>query len=357
MSIPSTILQRTLVAIPTLLIISMLGFTLMRFQFSIGPVLLPIGPNAQWVTVIEKQTFKNPIDPLASLKYNPQISKAALEAEEKRLGLDQPLWIQYTRWLSHLLQFQDGFFKPDLGKTHEGEDVAWILATRAGNSLMLNVLSMMLTWLIALPLGIFAALRWRSHLDRALTAFSAIGMAMPSFVMALLLAVFAVKTGWFPLGGLRSEGYAQFPWWQQLLDVLWHLALPTFILTVLSIASLQRQMRGNLLDVLQAEYVRAARARGLPENVVIYKHAVRTAINPLVTLLGFELAGLLSGSVLVEIVLGYPGLGVLIYSAVQKADTNLVMASLLMSSVMLVFGNLMADILLTLVDPRIELEN
>jgi peptide/nickel transport system permease protein len=180
-------------------------------------------------------------------------------------------------------------------------------------------------------------------------------MAMPSFVVALLMAVFAVKTGLFPLGGITSDNFDSLDPLSKVIDLARHLALPVIVVTIGGIAGLQRQMRGNLLDVLGAEYVRTARAKGLPENKVIYKHAVRTAINPLVTLLGYEFSALLSGTILIETVLGFPGLGALTYKAVQETDTNLVMASLVMSSIMLVLGNLLADILLKVVDPRIEL--
>jgi peptide/nickel transport system permease protein len=170
-----------------------------------------------------------------------------------------------------------------------------------------------------------------------------------------LLAVFAVQTGWFPLGGLTSDHFETLPPLAKLADVAWHLSLPVLVLTVGGIASLSRQMRGNLLEVLGAEYVRMARAKGVAETWVVYKHALRNAINPLITMLGYEFAGLLGGSVLVETVLGYPGLGALTYQAVMQTDTNLVMASLLVSASMLVLGNFLADWLLSLVDPRVEL--
>jgi peptide/nickel transport system permease protein len=226
---------------------------------------------------------------------------------------------------------------------------------RAGNTLLLNVVTLLVSWGIALPLGILAAIRWRSLADRGLTVMSTVGMAVPGFVLALLMALFAAWTGWFPLGGLTSNQFPELSWPEQVWDIARHLALPVFVLSIGSIAELQRQMRGNFLEVLDAEYVRTARAKGLPEFVVLYKHALRNALNPLITLLGYELAGLLSGALLVEIVLGYPGLGYLMYQAVLQGDTNLVMASLLMSAILLVVGNLMADILLKVVDPRIEL--
>jgi peptide/nickel transport system permease protein len=361
--IPLYILKRLLISIPTILIVSMLGFLLMRFDFTLGPIEIPVGGD-QVIQVMEKVRIKNPIDPLANLKGNPAITEAAYQHEKERLGLDKPLYEQYWLWLSHVLQFHpekllegkpQEFFTPDLGKTFKGEDVAGLLISRAGNTLLLNIVSLALTWLIAIPVGVYAALRWRSVLDRLMAVFSAVGMAFPGFVLALLLAIWAVKTGIFPLGGIVSDNFSSMSPLEQVGDILRHIAIPVMVITFGGIAGLQRQMRGNLLDVLGAEYVRTARAKGLPENVVIYKHAIRTAINPLVTMLGFEFAALLGGSILLETVLGFPGIGLLTYQAVQQTDTNLVMATLVMSAVMLVIGNLLADILLKIVDPRIEL--
>lgn len=362
MPIALYVLKRILLAVPTILAVSIIGFLLMRFHFTVGPWDIPLGKHT--VHVLDKTEIKNPIDPLAQLRNNPQISPQALQKEEERIGINKPMLQQYGLWLGHVLRFDTSalkqgrlwaFYQPDLGKTFTGDDVAELLLSRAGNTLLLNLSSLAITWLVALPLGIYAAVRWRSVFDRLLTLFSAVGMAMPSFVLALLLAVFAVKSGWLPLGGLRSHNYEEMSVLGQGWDILRHLALPVFVLSFGGVASLQRQMRGNLLDVLQAEYVRTARAKGLPENVVLYKHAVRTAINPLITMMGYEIAALLSGTVLIETVLGYPGLGALTYQAAIQGDTNLVMASLVMSAMMLVLGNLVADIVLKAVDPRVEL--
>ena len=348
MSIPAYIIKRVLLAIPTILIISVIGFTLMRFDFTIP------------FTTIE---VKNPIDPLAYMRNNPAIRQDAIEKEEKRLGLDKPMTVQYGIWFKQVFQFHPealahgnpgGFFTPDLGKTNTNDDVALLIKERAGNTLLLNLCVLIVTWLIAIPLGVYAALRWRSTLDRMLTAFASIGMSFPSFVLALLLAMFAVKTGLLPLGGITSPNHDTMTLFQKVGDIGYHLILPGIVMTVGGLAGLQRQMRGNLLDVLESEYIRTARAKGLPENTVIYKHAVRTAINPLVTMMGYEVSALLSGSVLVETVLGFPGLGQLMYKAAIETDVNLVMASLMMSAILLVLGNLITDILLKLVDPRIE---
>ncbi len=349
------ICKRLLWALPTLLAVSIIGFTLMRYDVDLGVWPVPALKNGGVVIEQTHIHFKNPIDPLAELKNNPQITPAVYESEKKRLGLDRPFHEQYLRWLSHLFEVNDGVWQPNMGKSFSGEDVFTQLKIRAGNTLLLNCIVILLTWLIALPLGVFGALRWRSTTDRLLTLLASVGMAAPSFVVALVLAVVCVKFRLLPVGGLTSINHGLLPWWQQIGDVAAHLVLPVVVLMIGGLASLQRQMRGNLLDVLQAEYVRMARAKGLPEHKVVYKHAVRTAINPLVTLLGYELAALLSGSLLVEMILNYPGLGQYTYQAVLQTDTNVVMASLVLSATLLVAGNVMADLLLTVVDPRISL--
>lgn len=335
------ITRRVLLAIPTLLAVTVIGFVLMRFHIDVGPLRLGS------VTVLPRIAFKQPIDPLAELRQNPQISAEALAKEERRLGLNQPLWKQYGLWLSHAL-------RGDLGTSASGEPVLWLLANKAGNTLLLNVITLLVTWLVALPVGVWAAVHARTLFDRGLTLLSSVGMALPSFVLALLLGVWAIQTGWLPFGGLTSAHFSQLSPLGKVLDVAAHLVLPVTVLSIGGMASLQRQMRGNLLEVLGAEYVKMAHAKGLPHPVVLYKHAVRNAINPLTTLLGYEFAALLSGAILVETVLGYPGLGYLTYQAALQADVNVVMATLVLSSALLVAGNLFADLLLHWVDPRIE---
>jgi peptide/nickel transport system permease protein len=329
----------------------------MRFDFTIGPVVWPSMGSGQPVVLLEATRLKNPIDPLANLRTNPQISAQALKKETERLGLDKPFLTQYGLWLTNLLHVdlsQFPFWQPDLGKTFDGQSVVRVLFRRTGNTLLLNVVTLLVVWLIALPLGIYAAVHHNRWPDKWLTFLSTIGMTIPSFVLALFLAVVAVKTGWFPVGGLTSDGFDLMPWYGKVGDLAAHLALPVLALTVGSLAGIQRQVRSNLLDVLGAEYTRTARAKGLPEHKVLYKHALRVAINPLITLLGFEFAGLLGGALLVETVLGYPGVGFLSYQAIQMADSNLVMVILVLSAFMLVLGNLLADMLLMLSDPRIR---
>lgn len=314
------VIKRILQTIPLLFLVSVISFFLIRLA---------------------------PVDPLAELKLNPSITQETLNYETERLGLDKPVIVQYGLWLK-------SFVKGDLGYCTTGERVSDKLLERIPNTLLLTGFVILFTWLVGIPLGIVAALHWRRPIDRLLTILSSIGMAIPSFFFALLLLIFAVKTGWFPTGGLTSYNFSEMTRFQKIVDILHHLVLPVIVLFTISLSGLQRQMRGNLLDVLESDYVKFARAKGLSETKVIYKHALRNALNPMVTLLGFEFASLLSGAALTEYVFQYPGLGRLILEAVMKSDINLVMASLMIGTIMLVVGNLLADILLKLVDPRVE---
>lgn len=315
------IIKRLLQTIPLLVIVSLISFFIIRLS---------------------------PVDPLAEIKLNPSISQETLNAEIQRLGLDKPIIVQYFKW-------GKSFLKGDLGVSVTGEKVTDRLMERIPNTLLLTTVVLLLTWLVGIPLGIVAALNWKKPIDRILTILSSIGMAIPSFFFALLLLIFAVKTGWFPTGGLTSFNFSTLGISGKIIDIIWHLVLPVTVLFTLSLSGLQRQMRGNLLDVLGSDYVKFARAKGLSETRVIYKHALRNAINPMITLLGFEFSSLLSGAALTEFVFQYPGLGRLILEAVLKSDINLVMASLMMGTIMLILGNLIADILLKVVDPRVRI--
>lgn len=320
MDILRFILKRILQTIPLLILVSLISFFIIRLS---------------------------PVDPLAELRLNPSISQETLEKEKIRLGLDKPIIVQYGLWAK-------SFVKGDLGVTSNGEQVSVKLKERIPNTLLLTVIVIFLSWIVGIPLGILAAINWKSSFDRILTVLTSIGMAIPSFFFAVLLLLFAVKTGWFPIGGLTSSNFSAMNFGNKFLDVTKHLILPVTVLFTISLAGLQRQMRGNLLDVLDSDYVKFARAKGVSEYSVICKHALRNAVNPLITLLGFEFAGLLSGAALTEYVFQYPGLGRLILEAVLKSDINLVMASLMIGAVMLILGNLLSDILLIITDPRIR---
>lgn len=314
------ILKRILQVIPLLILVSLISFFIIRLS---------------------------PVDPLAELRLNPSISQETLSKEMKRLKLDKPIYIQYASWAK-------SFVQGDLGYTSAGEKVSTKLKERIPNTLLLTSIVIFMTWIVGIPLGILAAIKKETAFDRILTVISSVGMAIPSFFFAILMLIFAVKTGWFPVGGLTSYDFNEMSFCGKIMDLSKHLALPVIVLFTISLSGLQRQMRANMLEVLDSDYVKFARAKGLSESKVIFKHALRNAINPMITLLGFEFAGLLSGAALTEYVFQFPGLGRLILEAVMKSDINLVMASLMMGTIMLILGNLIADILLMIADPRIR---
>ena len=312
-------LKRILQTIPLLIIVSLISFFIIRLS---------------------------PVDPLAELRLNPSISQETLDKEIKRLNLDKPVAVQYLSWAK-------SFIKGDLGYTSAGEKVSVKLKERIPNTLLLTFVVIFMTWSVGVPLGILSAIHKGSVFDRFLTFIASIGMAIPSFFFAILMLIFAVKTGWFPVGGLTSYNFDDMSFWGKFVDISKHLILPSLVLFTISLSGLQRQMRANMLEVLDSDYVKFARAKGVSEFKVIFKHALRNAVNPLITLLGFEFAGLLSGAALTEYVFQYPGLGRLILEAVMKSDINLVMASLMMGTIMLIAGNLLADLLLMVTDPRL----
>ena len=225
-------------------------------------------------------------------------------------------------------------------------------------TLELAFASLTVTWAIALPLGIVGAVHQNRWLDRLLRVLSYVGQGMPSFMTALLMLILAQNLSpILPVGDRISIIHNDLSPFGKLLDLGWHMILPTLALSITSFAGLQRITRGQLLDVLRQDYIRTARAKGLPDNRVIYVHALRNAINPLITILGFEFASLLSGAFITEFFFNWPGLGRLILEAVRSQDLYLVVASLMMGAVMLIVGNLLADLLLKFADPRIKLTN
>lgn len=290
----------------------------------------------------------SPGDFLAEIRLNPVVSGETVDAMRRNFGLDQPLFIQYAKWLWRLLHLDFGF------SFAYHVPVTWLIGSRLVNTLILNIAALVIAWLLAIPIGIHAATRQYSVSDNALSLTAYLGISTPSFFSGLLLLFVAFKTGWLPIGGMTSLDYDILPWYGKILDVGRHLIIPASVLGFGAAAGLMRQMRGNLLEVLRQDYVRTARSKGLAERPVIYKHAVRNAINPLITLFGFEIGGLLGGAAILENVVGWPGLGRLILEAVVQKDLYVVMGSLVIGSVTLVLGNLIADILLALSDPRIR---
>ncbi len=290
---------------------------------------------------------------LDTLKQNPQITPERIAELTEQFGLDQPAIVQYFRWLWRVVT------RFDFGQSFVYfRSVSSLLLERIPATLLLALSSIIITWAIAIPLGILSAVKQNSRLDKVLRVLSYFGQGFPSFITALIFLIIAqFLSPLFPVGGMTSINHNDLSLLGKILDIGWHLILPTLALSITSFAGLQRLTRGQLLDVLRQDYIQTARAKGLPENKVIYVHALRNAINPLITLLGFEFASLLNGSFIAEFFFNWPGLGRLTLQAVQAQDKYLVMASLMMGATMLIVGNLLADLLLKTVDPRIKLED
>lgn len=290
-----------------------------------------------------------PGDFLNQMAENPAISPATIDAMRRNFGLDRPWYVQYGLYLRNILlhfDFGESFSRH--------QPVFRVISEGLGNTLMLAGAAAIVTWGLALPLGIWAAVRQYSWVDKTLSLVAFVWLSIPEILSGLLLLMLAARTGWFPVGGMRSIDYDDLSAMGKLGDLLWHLALPALVVGLVPLASRMRQMRGNLLDVLRLDYVTTARSKGLDEGVVIYKHALRNALNPMITLFGYTLGALVSGSFVAEIIFSWPGLGRLTLDAILTQDQYLVMGSVLMASVVLILGNLIADLLLAVADPRIS---
>lgn len=285
-----------------------------------------------------------------TLKLNPQISPETIARYIKLYHLDRPLLVQYFSWLVNMFHGEFGY------SFFYNIPVVSVLGTRMWNTLILSLASLILTWGIAIPLGIFAAVNRNKFSDRLIQIFSYFALSSPGFFVAMLLLYFVSQTGILPLGGMHSADYDKLNIFGKFWDLLRHVALPATALSIASLGSLQKIMRSNMLETLGQQYILTARAKGLSERRVIYVHALRNAINPLVTILGYEFSGLLSGAALLEIICSWPGLGAMMLTAVQSKDIYLVMASFMLSGFLLIMGNLLADILLARLDPRIRYE-
>ncbi len=316
------LLRRLLQTIPLLLGISALTF-----------LLLQLAPG----------------DFLATMADNPQISPAAIEAMRRRFGLDQPWWAQYLLYLKNV------FLHLDFGESFSRHQPVFnVLRTGLANTLLLASAAAVVTWGLAIPLGVIAAVRQYGWADRALSFTAFVWLSVPEVLSGLLLLWLAAVTGWFPIGGMRDLDHEYFTGLQKVGDILRHLVLPALVVGLIPLAGRMRQMRANLLDQLRLDYVTTARAKGLPERTVVMRHALRNALNPLITLFGFTLGSLVSGSFVAETIFSWPGLGTLTLEALNAQDQYLVMGSVLMASSVLIAGNLVADVLLAAADPRIR---
>lgn len=281
---------------------------------------------------------------------NPKASAKTRERMREFYGLDKPLHIQYVNWLGRLVKLDFGrSFAPD------GRPVIDKVAERIPVTLSINLIALILEFGLAIPIGILAATNRNSLLDKGITLFVFLGFAVPTFWLSLLMMyVFGVKLGWLPISGLHSLGAARMTSFSWLLDTAKHLILPLGVATFGSLAGLSRYTRSTMLEVIGQDYITTARAKGLSERVVIYRHALRNALLPIITILGFSLPGLIGGSVIFETIFAIPGMGQLFYMGVMSRDYPLVMGILVIGAFLTLVGNLLADLAYAAADPRIR---
>ncbi len=281
---------------------------------------------------------------------NPLATPEAAERLNKLYGLDQPIYVQYGRWVSRIVRF-------DFGRSLSGDHrPVWDkIAERLPLTFGMNMVSLALTLLVTVPIGVASAY-WQGGLfDRSMTVFVFIGFAVPGFWLALLLMIWlGIYWPVFPISGLTSLDYAMLSPAGKVWDITRHMVLPIFIYTFGSLAGMSRFMRSSMLEVLRQDYILTAKAKGLATRVVIFKHALRNALLPAITILGLSVPGLIGGSVIIESIFSLPGLGQLFYQGVMSRDYPLIMGNLVLGAVLTLAGNLLADAAYGLADPRIR---
>jgi peptide/nickel transport system permease protein len=319
------IIKRMFLMVPILLGITVLSFGVMR--------LAPGGPAE------------------AQMDFSAKASAEARERLRKLYGADQPFYKQYATWLGK-------FMTLDFGEAFaDGRKVKDKILERLPITLTINLLSLGLVLLIAIPVGIMSATRQYSLLDRFTTIFVFVGFSTPSFWLALLLIyLFGVQWGVLPISGIHSLDITGLTFWGRISDEANHLILPVFVSAFGGLAGFSRYVRNNMLEIMRQDYIRTARAKGLTEHLVIYKHALRNALMPVITILGLSLPGIIGGSVIMETVFGIPGMGQLMYQAVLSRDYNLVMGILVPGAFLTMLGNFLADVAYAFTDPRVRLK-
>ncbi|HNQ86635.1 MAG TPA: ABC transporter permease [Deltaproteobacteria bacterium] len=283
-------------------------------------------------------------------QMNPDITPQAIEQLNAHYGLDKPLATRYVLWMKNLAML-------DFGRSisSDARPVWDKIRERLPITIYINISSMVIIFLAAIPLGVVSALRRGSATDRSITVFVFIGFSIPGFWLALIcMDLFGVRLGWLPISGIHSAEYASLSLWGKAMDTTRHLFLPVFISAFGSLAGMSRYMRSSMLEIIRQDYILTARAKGLPERTVIYKHAMRNALLPVITILGLSIPGLIGGSVIFESIFAIPGLGKLFYEAIMMRDYNMIMGSLTIGAVLTLLGNLIADICYSIADPRIR---
>ncbi len=292
-----------------------------------------------------------PGNPLTEqLGLNPKVSAASREMLTKLYGLNKPLLTQYYDWLKRIITLNFG-----VSFTADHEPVITEIKRTIGITIIINTLAMFFIFLFSIPIGVMSAVKQDSFFDKITTVLVFIGFAAPSFWVALLLIIFfGIDLHLLPIGGITSAGYNFLPWWGKIANIAKHLIMPVFVAGFGGIAGLSRYLKGNMLEVYRQDYILTARAKGLKERTVIYKHAMKNALIPFITILGLSVPGLIGGSVIIETIFDINGMGRLFYQSVLARDYPTIMGILVIGAVLTLIGNLLADIAYALVDPRLR---
>jgi len=326
------IIKRILLMIPTIFGITIVSFLIIH--------LAPGDPAAMKARAAEGRLMEG-------------LTEEAIQKTRELYGLDKPLYVQYGLWLSRIARL-------DFGESIKFNRPVWdVLLERIPVSIKLALTAVILAYLISIPLGIYSASHQYSNLDRGMTLLLFILYSLPSFWVATMLIVFLGGGDFldlFPVFGLTSISAAKMSFWGRFWDAAWHLVLPVFCMTYASLAVLSRYMRTAMLEVIRQDYITTARAKGLSERKVIFKHALRNSLIPIVTLLSGILPAVMGGSIIIETIFTIPGMGRLAWEAILARDYPLIMAELTIVSFLTLFGILISDILYSVVDPRIAFE-
>ncbi|MDP8230855.1 MAG: ABC transporter permease [Candidatus Gorgyraea atricola] len=318
------------------------------FRRIIGLIPLLLGITIITFAVIHLAPGK-PTD--METQFNPKVSLEARQRMMTLYGLDKPIHVQYTDWLKRLLRFDFGVSFVD------SRPVIKKIGERIPVTLGINLASMILILLIAIPIGVSSAVKEKSFYDRSMTVFVFIGFAIPTFWLSLMLMdLVGVRWGLLPVSGIKSLEFDKFNFVEKVIDIARHLILPVIVSAFGGLAGISRYMRSNMVHVLKQDYIRTARAKGLKEKDVIYKHALKNALLPVVTILGLSVPGLIGGSVIFESIFSIPGMGRLFYESVMARDYPVIMGVLVIGAALTLLGNLLADVSYAAVDPRIKYE-
>lgn len=282
-------------------------------------------------------------------EMSPKITLEAREKLDRLYGLDKPIYVQYWQWVKKLAVL-------DFGKSFTDERPVLVkIGERIPITITIDLLSLFLIFLIAVPIGIMSAVKENSLFDKSSTVFVFIGFATPTFWLALLaMSLFGVQLGWLPISGIKSLDFEELNFFQKILDISRHLILPVFVSAFGGLAGISRYMRTSMLEVMHKDFIRTARAKGLSEKEVIYKHALKNALLPIVTIIGLSVPGLIGGSVIFESIYAIPGMGKLFFDSVMARDYPVIMGILFVGAILTLLGNLLADVMYACVDPRIR---